>query len=82
MKTKHAVSIFRKFLGICMENCKIQGRSYSFPVTKTRDRAGWHQTGELLTGRRFLSFERRIAGCIFEFCDGGSAAKRGREIYL
>lgn len=52
MKTKHAVSIFRKFLGICMENCKIQGRSYSFPVTKTRDRAGWHQTGELPTGRR------------------------------
>lgn len=48
----HAVSIFRKFLGICMENCKIQGRSYSFPVTKTRDRGGWHQTGELLTGRR------------------------------
>lgn len=35
-----------------MENCKIQGRSYSFPVTKTRDRDGWHQTGELLTGRR------------------------------
>ena len=47
MKTKHVVG--RK---LELENCKIQGRSYSFPVTKTRDRAGWHQTGELPTGRR------------------------------
>ena len=48
----HAVSIFRKFLGIGMENCKISGKTYQFPVTKTRDRAGWHTSGEILTGNR------------------------------
>lgn len=45
----HAMSIFRKFLGIGFENCTIKGQRYHFPVTKTRDRAGWHETGEILT---------------------------------
>lgn len=44
----HAISIFRKFLGLGYENCTISGRRFSFPVTKTRDRNGWHQTGEIL----------------------------------
>lgn len=48
----HAISIFRKFLGIGMENCKISGKTYQFPVTKTRDRAGWHTSGEILIGNR------------------------------
>lgn len=48
----HAMSIFRKFLGIGFEKCRISGRQFRFPVTKTRDRAGWHQTGEILTGTR------------------------------
>ncbi|MBS6196077.1 MAG: Gfo/Idh/MocA family oxidoreductase [Clostridiales bacterium] len=48
----HAISIFRKFLGIGYENCTISGRRFSFPVTKTRDRVGWHQSGELLRGNR------------------------------
>lgn len=48
----HAVSIFRKFLGKDCENCKIRGTRYHFPVTKTRDRAGWHDTGEILLPNR------------------------------
>lgn len=45
----HAMSIFRKFLGVGFENCTITGNRYQFPVTKTRDRAGWHETGEVIT---------------------------------
>lgn len=48
----HAISIFRKFMGIGFENCEISGRKFHFPVMKTRDRAGWHQTGEMLAGNR------------------------------
>jgi len=48
----HCMSIFRKFLGIEFENCTITGNRYQFPVTKTRDRAGWHETGEILLSSR------------------------------
>lgn len=48
----HCMSIFRKFLGIGFENCTITGNRYQFPVTKTRDRAGWHETGEILSTTR------------------------------
>ena len=48
----HAMSIFRKFLGIGFENCTITGNRYEFPVTKTRNRAGWHESGEVITARR------------------------------
>lgn len=48
----HAVSIFRKFLGKGYENCKIRGIRYQFPVTRTRDRAGWHDSGEILMPNR------------------------------
>jgi len=48
----HAISIFRKFLGIDTEGCEIFGRKFSFPVTKTRDRSGWHQSGEIISPRR------------------------------
>lgn len=48
----HCISIFRKLLGIGFENCTITGNRYQFPVTKTRDRAGWHETGEVLLSSR------------------------------
>lgn len=48
----HAVSIFRKFLGLGYEDCTIRGSRFFFPVTKTRDRSGWHQTGEMLNADR------------------------------
>lgn len=44
----HAVSIFRKVLGVGFENCEIRGKRFRFPVTETRDRAGWHYEGRLL----------------------------------
>ncbi len=31
----HAISMIRKYLGVGFENCKIYGKDYSFPVTKT-----------------------------------------------
>lgn len=48
----HAISIFRKFLGLDCEACTIRGSRFKFPVTKTRDRAGWHQTGEIIYSTR------------------------------
>lgn len=48
----HAISIFRKWLGLGFENCTIRGTRFSFPVTKTRDRAGWHETGEIIYPNR------------------------------
>ncbi|MBO5372656.1 MAG: Gfo/Idh/MocA family oxidoreductase [Lachnospiraceae bacterium] len=48
----HAISIFRKWLGLDCENCTIRGSRFSFPVTKTRDRAGWHETGEIVHPNR------------------------------
>lgn len=48
----HALSIFRKFLGIGYETCKIRGSRFHFPVTKTRNRLGWHETGEILYPQR------------------------------
>lgn len=48
----HAVSIFRKVLGIGCQDCAITGRRYRFPVAKTRDRAGWHETGEIFMAGR------------------------------
>lgn len=48
----HAISIFRKFMGIDCEVCEIRGKRFTFPVTKTRDRAGWHETGEILQPKR------------------------------
>ena len=48
----HAMSIFRKFLGIGFENCTITGNRYEFPVTRTRNRAGWHESGEVINSIR------------------------------
>lgn len=48
----HAISIFRKFMGLDCENCMVRGSRFEFPVTKTRDRAGWHETGEVLQPKR------------------------------
>lgn len=44
----HAISIFRKWMNIDCESCTIRGSRFTFPVTKTRDRAGWHETGEII----------------------------------
>ena len=67
----HAMSIFRKFLGIGFENCTITGNRYELPVTKTRDRAGWHESGEVIhttRDRADLVFENgKIA--FFDFDD-------------
>lgn len=61
----HAISIFRKFMGIGFENCRILGSRFSFPVTKTRNRLGWHETGEVLNPKRD----------VVEFCfDNGKVA--------
>lgn len=48
----HAISIFRKFLHLDSEDCTIRGSRFTFSVTKTRDRAGWHETGEILQSKR------------------------------
>ena len=48
----HAMSIFRKFLGVGFENCTISGKRYELPVTLTRNRAGWHETGEVISTTR------------------------------
>lgn len=48
----HAISIFRRFFGLKYEDCQISGKSYSFPVTVTRTRAGWTQEGEIREARR------------------------------
>lgn len=43
----HAISIFRKLLGADCEKCIIRGSRFHVPVTKTRNRAGWYETGEI-----------------------------------
>lgn len=48
----HALSIFRKFLGIGFERCTIRGSRFHFPVTRTRNRAGWHETGDVVLPQR------------------------------
>lgn len=65
----HAVSIFRKFLGLGYENCTIQGRRFSFPVTKTNGREGFDYSGKVVQAERgwlSLDFENNKAG-FFDF---------------
>ena len=56
----HAVSIFRKFLGIGFENCTIQGKKFQFPVAATFDRNGYVMEDKInLADRKwgYLQFE-------------------------
>lgn len=50
----HAVSIFRKFLGIQYENCIISGRKFTFDVTSTNSRAGLDTSGSIIKANRNL----------------------------
>ena len=43
----HAMSIFRKWMNLGFENCRIKGSSFKIPVTKTRSRQGWDTSGEV-----------------------------------
>ncbi len=61
----HAISMIRKLLDVGFDNCKIHGKKYSFPVTKTCSRAGITFDGEVLTA------EHKRA--VFEFENGKTA---------
>lgn len=56
----HAVSIFRKFLGVGFENCRIQGQRFQFDVTATNSRAGFD------TGGRIVKADRDWAAMTFD----------------
>lgn len=56
----HAISIYRKFLGIKYENCVIQGQRFSSSVTATNGRGGFVTDGSVIREERdwaSLSFE-------------------------
>lgn len=56
----HAVSVYRKFLGIGYENCVIRGQRFVSPVTATNGRAGFDTSGKVIEEERdwiSLSFE-------------------------
>lgn len=56
----HAMSMFRKLLGIGFENCTMQGRQFAFDVTATNGRAGFDYSGNLIQAERdwaYLQFE-------------------------
>ena len=44
----HAISIYRKLLGLGCENCTIQGQKFTFPVTMTNGREGFNYSGEIM----------------------------------
>lgn len=48
----HGVSIIRAYLGVGYENCKIEGKRFTFDVTKTDGREGPCFTGELMKSDR------------------------------
>lgn len=48
----HAISIFRKVLGVGFENCKIKGKKYVFPVVNTNGRAGFDRSGKVVDAER------------------------------
>ena len=58
----HAVSMFRRLLGVGFENCTIKGQKFSFEVTATNSRKGFDFSGQVLTDDRTiatLEFEDR-----------------------
>ncbi len=48
----HAVSLFRKYLGVGFENCTIQGQRFTMPLTETHNRGGLLTTGKQITATR------------------------------
>ncbi len=61
----HAVSMFRKLLGIGYENCSIKGWNFSFDVTATNSRKGFDYSGRIITADRTVS--------VMEFENGKTA---------
>ena len=56
----HAISIFRKILGIKYENCVIQGKKFWSEVTATNGRNGFDESGTIIQEDRdwaFMQFE-------------------------
>lgn len=56
----HAVSMYRKLLGIGCENCVIQGQQFISPVTATNGREGFDRSGRIIQEERdwiSLAFE-------------------------
>lgn len=50
----HAVSMYRKILGIGYENCLIEGKQLISPVTATNGREGFDQSGRIIQEQRDL----------------------------
>lgn len=48
----HAVSVFRKVLGVGFENCVLEGREFRFPVTQTNGRQGFVYDGTVKLAER------------------------------
>lgn len=48
----HAVSMFRKFLGVGFENCRIQGQRFTADVTATNSRSGFEYDGRVIQADR------------------------------
>ncbi|MCD8218439.1 MAG: Gfo/Idh/MocA family oxidoreductase [Clostridiales bacterium] len=48
----HAVSLFRKFLGVGFEDCRISGKRYEFDVTYTMGRDGYDESGRVIRAAR------------------------------
>lgn len=48
----HAVSMYRKILGVGFENCKIRGQRFVSPVTATNGRAGFDTNGKVIQEER------------------------------
>jgi hypothetical protein len=56
----HAVSMFRKILGIQYENCTIQGKKFYSEVTATNGREGFDESGTVIPEERdwaYMAFE-------------------------
>ncbi len=51
----HAMNLFRKFMGIGFENCRIHGEAFDTSFIKTEDRAGFDYEGQLLHTQRELA---------------------------
>lgn len=51
----HAISIFRKMLGVGFENCLISGRQFRFPVISNNSRNGYDSNGTFVFADRDLA---------------------------
>ncbi|MCR1842802.1 Gfo/Idh/MocA family protein [Murimonas intestini] len=65
----HAVNLFRNFLGLGFENCRIHGESLKTSFVKTEDRGGFDYDGTVIDTKRALAtleFENGRT-CIYDF---------------